>query len=123
MISSTYSSATSFIDWELLLKHVLDRMADDPLFMTKGRRVQDTTNLLIICELLGFLDPDDWMEKFCPYKYSRLDYLRCKKFIAPDVREWCAYSVPVALSYLFWSSPYLWNSELMEVYDAYTESE
>ena len=114
---------TSETCWEKSIEKALDRIADDPLFMSSGRRIQDTTNLLIFCELLGFVDSDRWVFDHVRDEISRVEYYRCKRYIEPHLKDWCAYNVPVALTYVYWSVPYLQGSSMQEAYLDIIESE
>ena len=99
------------VDYEQLCKDALDKMMETEDFMGPGRRNDDTVNLLIICKLLGFVDPDDIIEKM--YNDGKLyledwnAYKDHARRITPYLEDWCASTPEQALWYCFLRYKYL----------------
>lgn len=108
------------VDWESLLKRTLDKMIEDPTFLSERYKHGDTINLLITCELLGFVDPGEWVVTHSPSKYRFSDYFKEARSIKEHLGDWCSYSVPIALSYMDWTRVYLKASGLREAYEQVT---
>ena len=87
--------------FEELCKKTLDNMKADEGFMAPGHRNDDTVNLLIVCEALGYVDADDFVLNH-PYT-NAIDYALYKEHadrIGRYLKSWFSYAAPEPFMYM-----------------------